>query len=475
MVPSLRRLSDVGTDAGGGAILPESRDSDPARLRPSVAGSYGDAVEGLADEHADALAAGGRVGDGYVVVAPLSRGAMGSVYRAMDPAGREVALKRLTDTGQSARFEIEARLLSQLRHPRVVEVLDHFEDQGGHYLVMELVDGPDLATVLRERGSPGLPIGEAVGYTLDACEALHYVHQEHIVHRDVKPHNLIASGDGVVLVDFGIARELGGITDFGTRAIGTPQFMAPEVLVGEQISARCDVYSLAATLWTLTTGRPPRFYDPTQLAEEIEGVTPELEQTIRAALELQPEKRTASVDAFARALGSPLAGAEGRSLATTAATAGRESALLESVVRAAAGVFEAAAASIALVDGTTGELVYEAAWGAGAKEVVGVRLPRHTGLAGAVVESGEGLAVPECRSDPRFQAQVAEASRYVPNTMLLVPLVSGRAGAIGCLSLLDRRSGEAYRAVDLETAALFADVAVEALLAVGLIGGEGDA
>jgi Protein kinase domain/GAF domain len=420
----------------------------------------------------DALAAGARVGTGYTVLAPLSQGAMGSVYRATDADGREVALKRLLDASHSSRFEIEARLLSQLRHPRVVQVLDRFEDESGQYVVMELVDGPDLAAVLRDRGSPGLPVDEALSYTLDTCEALRYVHQEHIVHRDVKPQNLIACARGAVLVDFGIARKVEGLTDLGTRAIGTPQYMAPEVLVGEQISARCDVYSVAATLWTLLTGRPPRFYDPTPLAEEIAGVTPELEQTVRAGLELQPEKRTASAEAFARALGAPLGTQAGESLAASAFAPGRDSALLESIVHAAAGVFEAAAASIALVDPTTDELVYEAAWGAGRGEVVGVRLPAGVGLAGAVVEGGDGLAVPDCRSDPRFQAQVAEASRYVPNTMLLVPLVAGAGRIVGCLSLLDRRSGEAYRVVDLETAELFADVAVQALLTVGLISGE---
>jgi GAF domain-containing protein len=125
-------------------------------------------------------------------------------------------------------------------------------------------------------------------------------------------------------------------------------------------------------------------------------------------------------------------------------------------------MFEAAAASIALVDEATGELVYEAAWGAGASEVVGLRLPPGAGLAGAVVASGEGVAVPECRSDPRFASQVAAKTGYVPYTMLDTPLI--RDGkTIGVLALLDRRDGGPYRHEDLARAALFADLAVVAL------------
>jgi hypothetical protein len=420
---------------------------------------------------AGALAPGDVVGVDYTVVAQVSRGAMGSVYRAQDAEGGEVALKRLIDLGQSARFEIEARLLSQLRHPRVVKVVDHFEDETGQYLVMEMVEGTDLGAMLGERGDPGLPVEEALRYTLEACEALRYVHQEHIVHRDVKPQNLIAGRNGVVLVDFGIAREVHDETDPGTRAIGTPQYMAPEVLVGEAISPRSDVYSTAATLWTLLAGKPPMYHDSTPLAATVPGVSQELEDTLRSGLELQPERRIASVDAFARALGAPLARPAGKSLATSTAGPAGETSLLEAIVRAAAGVFEAAAASIALVDPATDELVYQAAWGAGGQDVVGIRLPPGVGLAGAAVESGEGLAVPECRTDPRFAAQIAEGTRYVPNTMLVAPLMYEER-AIGALSLLDRRDGEPYRVDELARADLFTELAVESLLAVGSLSGE---
>ncbi len=406
------------------------------------------------------LTPGRQVGP-YTVTEAIASGAMGAVYRAAGPSGEPVAVKRLLDHGQDARFDIESRLLTRLRHPRVVRVLDHFQDDSGKYLVMDLVEGSDLARELKERGGSGLPVDDALDYAQQACEALRYVHAQNIVHRDVKPHNLIRGGEGIVLVDFGIARETDG-SEPGTRAVGTPLYMAPEVMVGESISARSDVYGLAATVWALIRGRPPAYFERTSLAEEVAGVTEELERTLRAGLAPHPERRVASVEAFAAALGSPLGVSEGASLAESVPSPPARRALLEAIVRTAAGVFEAAAASIALRDDATGELVYQAAWGAGANEIVGVRLAPGAGLAGAVLESGEGVAVAQCRKDPRFEAQIAAGTGHVPYTMLVAPLLRDGA-AIGVLSVLDRRDGGPYRPADLERARLFAELTMAAL------------
>ncbi len=135
---------------------------------------------------------------------------MGAVYRAFDrQSGVEVAVKRLLDVRHAARFEIEARLLASLSHPRVVKVIDHSSDDQGLYIVMDLVHGVDLGATLKRSGDPGLTIGDAVEYVRHGCEALSYVHSQQIVHRDVKPQNMILGEDGVVLVDFGVARTLG--------------------------------------------------------------------------------------------------------------------------------------------------------------------------------------------------------------------------------------------------------------------------
>jgi GAF domain-containing protein len=241
--------------------------------------------------------------------------------------------------------------------------------------------------------------------------------------------------------------------------------MAPEILVGESVSPRSDVFGLAATVWALIAGRPPSYGDATVLADEFDSVSPALEATLRRGLELHPERRFGSAAAFAAALGSPLGAAAGASLAASVAGPEQNRALAEAVVRTAAGVFDAAAASLALLDPTTGELVYQAAWGAGAAEIVGVRLEPGRGIAGAVIENGEPIAVGSCRDDPRFAAQIASGTGYVPNTMVVVP-VEREGEAIGVLSILDRRDGGPYGESDVPRARLFAELATTAIPAV---------
>jgi serine/threonine protein kinase len=403
--------------------------------------------------------------DRYRVVEPISAGAMGAVYRALDlETDTEVALKQSTNPHHDQRFEVEARLLATLQHPRVVRILDHFSSSSGQFLVMDLVRGIELGNLLRQRGAPGLPVEQSIEYVRQACEALQYVHDQQIVHRDVKPQNLILGEAGVVLVDFGIARLLDAdeTESVGTVGIGTPRFMAPEVFAGGSVSPRTDVFGVAATLWTLITGRSPRYADPTKLSDVVADVTPELERTLAAGLEMIPERRVASVGAFARALGAPLRTETGVSLAVSIDDPDASRSLLEAVVHTAAGVFGAAAASIALIDEITGELVYESAWGSGAREIVGVRLPPGAGIAGRVVDTGFGEAVTDCRSDARWAARIAAGTGYVPYTMIVVPLRRGGL-SIGALSILDRRDGQGYRDNDLVPAALFADLAVKAL------------
>jgi len=420
------------------------------------------------DRSSFVLPAAAMLADRYVIQAPISSGAMGAVYRASDvQTGEDVAVKHVHNTSHAERFEVEARLLSLLRHPRVVEVLDHFSDERGQYLVMELVEGIDLYGVLNRDGDPGLGLDRAVEYARQACEALEYVHEQQIVHRDVKPHNLILGDDGVVLVDFGIARLLvDEEEDEGTAGIGTPKYMAPEVFAGGAVSPRSDVFSLAATLWTLIVGKPPVYASPAKLRDLAPEVPPEIAEAVQAGLEMIPERRVASVAAFARALGDHKEKTVGGSLTLSVEGPAAHRALIEGIVRTAAGVFGASASSIALSDANTGELVYQSAWGAGAREIVGVRLPPGQGLAGSVIEDGQPLAVSDCRTAPRFAARIAAGTGHVPYTMVVVPLMRhGRP--IGVLSLLDRRDGGHYGPEDAERAALFAELAVSAIEADG--------
>ena len=405
----------------------------------------------------------------YEVGEAISAGASGAVHRGRDvESGTEVALKRLLDTGDVARLEIEARLLSALEHPRIVSVLDHFVDGTGAYLVMDLVRGVDLEAELGRRGTPGLPVEEVVALGLQACEALAYIHREQVVHRDVKPANLILGEAGVVLVDFGIARDLEDQRG-RTVGIGTPYYIAPEVLAGYELSPRSDVFGLSATLWTLLAGRPPAYGEATPLSELAPSVSPALEATLQAGLELNSERRLPSAEVLAERLGAPLEEPHGASLARSAAEAGGPYEVLEAIVRTAAGVFGAAASSVALLE-TGGSLRFEASWGAGAREVVGLRLGPGVGIAGAVAGGEPGLVIPDCRADPRFAAAIAEGTGYVPHTMIVVPLLaSGRV--LGVLYVLDRRDGRPFRADDVTKAELFADLAVTAMAATQEGGG----
>src|SRR6201995_1069290 len=325
---------------------------------------------------------------------------------------------------------------------------------------MELVPGPDLGALMKRAGNPGLPFGDAIEYARHGCEALQYVHSQQIVHRDVKPQNMILGDEGVVLVDFGVARALGSEEDQGTIAVGTPRFMAPEVFAGGTVSAASDIFSLAATLWTLLIGSPPRYGDVLKLDRIAPDLPPQLKTALSAGLEMLPEQRIASAAAFAEAVGVPLTAGRGQSLAQSPGRHTTRRPGTEADRGAGGGrVVAAAACSIALTDPSSKELVYEAAWGAGASEVVGMRLPPGVGLAGAVVESGEGTFVPECRKDPRFARQGAAGTGYVPSPMVVAPL--NREGkTIGVLSVLDRRDGNPYLREDLAKVALFADLAV---------------
>jgi len=404
----------------------------------------------------NAPAPGTELVGGYRLGPPVAQGAMGSIYEAVDPDGRRVAAKRLLDERHAARFEIEGRLLSRLHHPRVVEVLGMVEDASGRYLMMEWVEGDDLAHVLRRDGSPGLPEDQVIKITLEAAEALRYVHEQQTIHRDVKPQNLMLSPErGIVLVDFGIARDLAA--DSATEGIGTPGYMAPEAFTGGPLSPRTDVYGLAMTAWTLLTSVPARYAS----VQPPEGTSQALLGTIDAALAVDPERRLPSMQAWADGLGGQLPTERGRDIGVSAAVGEATAKVLSAVVKTAAGVFDAAATSIALRR-PDGGLDYQAAWGAGADEVVGMRLLPGQGIAGRVLATGVGEVIQDCRNDPDFAAATARRTGYVPYTMIVAPLIPDDV-AVGVLTVLDKRDGGAYDVADLARSAMFADLALAAM------------
>ncbi len=266
----------------------------------------------------EALAPGRVLGGRYRLVAPIAKGGMASVWKAEDPLlSRLVAVKILdaqlgTDDALRARFRHEAVAAARLAHPNIVSTYDTGEDDGVAFIVMELIDGLTLRELLDTQGA--LPVGDAVDITMQVAAALTHAHSHGLVHRDVKPGNVLIQRDGHVKVtDFGIAKA----TDSGselTRAgavMGTARYLAPEQLQDGIVDARADVYSLALVLYELLVGRPPFAGDSdvatavarlTADVPSVSAVRPDvpagLDVVIARALTRDPAERTPSARAF---------------------------------------------------------------------------------------------------------------------------------------------------------------------------------
>ncbi len=227
---------------------PDSPSISPARA--SVPSAVKRSQSGEAD-----LREGDRIGD-YIVERPLGAGGQGSVYLAHDAVlRRPVALKIISGAGEENLSAVdEARMIATLDHPNIVRV-HHVQRHGDTWLMaMEYVDGADLKERVQQVGP--LSRTRALRFAAAAAEALEHAHQLGVIHRDVKPQNLLVSRTGALkLADFGLAAFMG--TNVGSAGLGTPQFMAPEVWAGEPATAQTDVYCLGGTLLYLLTGTAP--------------------------------------------------------------------------------------------------------------------------------------------------------------------------------------------------------------------------
>lgn len=207
----------------------------------------------------------------YEVLGPLGQGGMGEVYRVVDTEiGEEVALKVLrpavtADPQSVDRFRNELRLARRISHPNVCRVFHLGEHEGTYYITMELVPGEDLKSRIRRAG-PLEPV-QVLSVARQVCEGLAEAHRSHVIHRDLKPQNVLIDQEGRVhVLDFGIARHLGshGMTQTGV-VVGTPEYMAPEQIDGTEVDERSDIYSLGIIIFEMTTGRRP-FEGPSPLA-----------------------------------------------------------------------------------------------------------------------------------------------------------------------------------------------------------------
>jgi eukaryotic-like serine/threonine-protein kinase len=256
----------------------------------------------------------------------VGAGGMSSVFKARDTLlERRVALKVLhqhftEDDQYVERFRREARAVASLSHPNIVTILDRGEDEGRQFLVFELVEGRTLKEVLDEEGR--LPVARALEIAIQVARGLGFAHEHGLVHRDVKPQNVILNGDGRAKVtDFGIARslEVEGVTQSGA-VLGTSNYIAPEQASGRPVDRTTDVYSLGVVLFELLTGEVPfpgesfvavamqHVSEPPPSVLEVRPDVPvRVARAVDRALEKDPADRFPTMDAFAGELQACLA------------------------------------------------------------------------------------------------------------------------------------------------------------------------
>ena len=250
----------------------------------------------------------------YEIVSELGRGAMGVVYKAVDPViGRTVAVKTIklneAGTGLSrpellARFQTEARAAGLLTHPNIVVVFDAGEEDGLYYITMELVEGKSLQAMLD--AGQAFPLPRTLRIMEQTCSALQFAHERNVVHRDIKPANLMLTGDDTVkITDFGTAK----ILQFGTvqqtaHVMGTPSYMSPEQVKGRAVDGRSDIFSLGVMFYEMVTGEKPFpgqnittvIYKivneaPVPPRQIDSSIHPGISAVVMRALEKEPEQR----------------------------------------------------------------------------------------------------------------------------------------------------------------------------------------
>ncbi|HEY9380038.1 MAG TPA: serine/threonine-protein kinase, partial [Burkholderiales bacterium] len=244
----------------------------------------------------------------YELLAEIGRGAMGVVYKARDPIiDRVLAIKTVdfrglgaVQTGVQARFFQEAQSAGRLSHPNIVTIFDAGEAEGCAYIAMELLEGPSLREVLDQ--SAPLSVTRALEIAGQIARGLAYAHEHGVVHRDVKPANVILVARRVKITDFGIARLPFGASNAQSELAGSPKYMSPEQALGENVDGRSDLFALGTVLYEMLTGKQPflgesvpqimqavLLHEPPPPSTLNPLVPPAVDDFVRRVLSKQPE------------------------------------------------------------------------------------------------------------------------------------------------------------------------------------------
>jgi serine/threonine-protein kinase len=255
----------------------------------------------------------------YRILRKLGSGGMANVYLAEDEdLGRRVAIKILNDRYANdelfiERFRREAKSAAALSHPNIVSIYDRGEAEGTYYIAMEVIEGRSLKELILTRGP--LPIGQAIAFTFEILDALRFAHRHGIIHRDVKPHNILIGGERLKVTDFGIARAgASQMTEAGS-IMGTAQYLSPEQARGAPVTASSDLYSVGIVLYEMLTGKVPFSGDSAieiamkhlnELPKPPSKIRPEipedLDHVVLRALAKAPEDRYQTAEEFAEDL-----------------------------------------------------------------------------------------------------------------------------------------------------------------------------
>ncbi|WP_227979351.1 serine/threonine-protein kinase [Nocardia spumae] len=410
----------------------------------------------------------GEVFAGYVIERLLGAGGMGEVYVARHPRlPRSDAIKVLAaqfsaDAQYRARFEREADLAAGLSHPAIVKVYDRGEDQGRLWIAMELVEGVDLAQRLRANGpvtaSEAARIADAVAGALDRADA------QGLVHRDVKPANILLSRAGdILLTDFGIARQVADASDLtGTgMMIGTINYASPEQLSGQPLDGRSDQYSLACSIFHLLTGTPP-FADanpgqvilrhataaPPSARTARPELDPEVDRVFARAMAKRPGDRFATSPEFAAALGTALRSAGPLRDAVPLMTGGPQAAI-PTVIRdgdSSAGSRRGPWLGLGALVVVVAAVVTGFALWSSESDAVGPTDAARAMPRALVTAQSPDLGVQP--TGPRWQAAVPASEEPVGGSDKVV-LYNGRNGRTDTLVVVDAETGAVLRSVDV--------------------------